>query len=479
MWSRIKNCFGRVRLPISIKLTMLYTSILFIILMLLSLLTISGMHYLLIGQAKTDVDSSIQKVMLYLENENAIEPAMLEQSLLENGVKLRIYDSQAKLILDSDPNAVGDHELHLLPPHGEREKGHEGLGREIYRIDATNESEMVENKKNDKDVVIKQVQWNYHYLEFRRDLSESNAFLRILSISLIAVNLIGLLIAVLSGLYLSRKILQPIRGITRTAKEIEINNLDTRINITGSDDELKELSITFNHMLDRIQKGFELQKRFISDASHELRTPVTVITGYAEMLDRWGKEEPDALAEGVEAIKSEAANMHSLIEKLLFIARADKGKQILCRIPFQLEKLIEEVYRETCLIAPEHRVILDRNDAVIVLADEGLLKQMLRIFVENSIKFTPSDGLIRINSEQDGSYVEISIKDTGIGIPNEDLLKIFDRFYRVDKSRTKTTGGNGLGLSIAQWIADQHQCEINVSSTVEEGTTIRVKVPIL
>jgi signal transduction histidine kinase len=232
-------------------------------------------------------------------------------------------------------------------------------------------------------------------------------------------------------------------------------------------------------MLDRIQKGFELQKRFISDASHELRTPVTVIAGYADMLDRWGKDEPDALTEGVEAIKSEAANMHSLIEKLLFLARTDKGKQIICRIPFQLEELIEEVYRETCLIAPQHQVIMDRNDTVIVLADKLLLKQMLCIFIENSIKFTPSDGLIRINSEQDGSFVEISIKDTGIGIANEDLLKIFDRFYRVDKSRTKTTGGNGLGLSIAKWIAEQHQCEISVSSTVEEGTTVRVKVPIL
>ncbi len=231
-------------------------------------------------------------------------------------------------------------------------------------------------------------------------------------------------------------------------------------------------------MLNRIQAGFEQQRRFVSDASHELRTPITVISGYADMLDRWGKQDEAILTEGISAIQSEASNMHVLLEKLLFLARADQGKQVVNKTPLAIERLIDEVVRETRIIAPEHQVELAGNAPAIIQADGALIKQMLRIFLENSVKYTPVGGTIRITSEHQGTQLAITVQDDGIGIPVEEQTRIFDRFYRVDKSRTKATGGTGLGLSIASWIAEQHNSSIRVESKVGQGTAITVLLPL-
>jgi signal transduction histidine kinase len=175
-------------------------------------------------------------------------------------------------------------------------------------------------------------------------------------------------------------------------------------------------------------------------------------------------------------IKSEASHMQNSIEKLLFLARIDQCGELLKKAPVEMGELIEEVVQDTRLIAPEHQIILCQNDPVVLLADAFAIKQLLRIFIENSIKYTPAGGTISITSRTTGKHLEISVQDTGIGIPEEDQSRIFDRFYRVDKSRSKATGGTGLGLSIARWIAEQHCSTIHLSSTLGKGTTITVTI---
>lgn len=229
-------------------------------------------------------------------------------------------------------------------------------------------------------------------------------------------------------------------------------------------------------MLTRLQTGFDQQRRFFDDASHELMTPITVISGYVNMLHRWGRQNPQALDEGLNAIKSETANMTNLIEKLLYLAKADQGKQQLHKSTLSLAPFMETIFKETRMIAPQHQITLMANDSAIVEADSVALKQMLRIFIENSIKYTPSGGTISFASELSEHHIEITIADTGIGIPYEDQDKIFDRFYRVDQSRSKNTGGTGLGLSIARWIAEQHRCSIAVSSSLGKGTIITLRL---
>jgi signal transduction histidine kinase len=196
------------------------------------------------------------------------------------------------------------------------------------------------------------------------------------------------------------------------------------------------------------------------------------------MLDRWGKQDRSALEEGLAAIKSETDNMNDLIEKLLFLARADQGKQLLHKTRLAVAPLMEAIVQETRMIAPQHTIIFDKNNPATIEADGAAIKQMVRIFIENSIKYTPPGGTIRITSAPTGEHLEITIADTGIGIPSEDQPKVFDRFYRVDQSRSKSTGGTGLGLSIARWIAQQHGSSIHLTSTPGEGTTVILRLAI-
>jgi signal transduction histidine kinase len=290
-------------------------------------------------------------------------------------------------------------------------------------------------------------------------------------------NIAGLMSIIFFGSKASRKLLAPIKIMTKTVKEISINVLDKRLDVRGSKDELKDLAKTANEMLDRIQKSVEQQNQFVSDASHELRTPIAVIQGYADLLDRWGKDDPQVLEESIAAIKGEAESMKSLVEKLLFLARGDKNTQRVEKADFMLSEVISEILKETILIDKSHNILNEQNEDFIIHADQKLIKEAIRIFMDNSIKFTPAGGTIRLNLYQKNDKALISIEDTGIGISKEDLPHIFNRFYRADKSRAKASGGTGLGLAIAKWIIDNHRGKVNVWSELNAGTVVRIELP--
>lgn len=458
-------------MPLSIKLTMLYATILSCILLLTSALTFAGLLYVFFNQAHENLRESVINVVQYIEKKNKIDSELLEENLLATGVILKIYDEQNVLLIDSD--------VHEMTKHASSLDNHQ-LGNPKSAAVKREMSQLIDNDHLYFYETKKQISLNGHVVKLHllKPMLEESHFLKTLLINLFITNLLGLIIAIISGIFISNRILRPIRNITETAKDIEIKNLEKRIALTDSNDELHELAKTFNHMLNRIQMGFEKQRRFVSDASHELRTPITVISGYAEMLDRWGKKDPSALQEGIDAIKSEANNMYGLIEKLLFLARADQNRQLLKKAPLNTEHLIEEVFQETCIIAPNHNISLAQNDPAMICADAPSIKQMLRIFIENSINYTPKGGKIIISAKKVEPYFEITVKDTGIGIPDEDQSHVFTRFYRVDKSRSKITGGTGLGLSIASWIAEQYDCTIHLDSKAGEGTTITIHIPL-
>ncbi|MBU5438863.1 HAMP domain-containing protein [Tissierella sp. MSJ-40] len=309
--------------------------------------------------------------------------------------------------------------------------------------------------------------------------SSYHNYVWVLGIILLISNVLGLFLIVFIGSKTSKKLLSPIDTMTKMVKEISINALDKRLDVRGSKDELKDLAITFNETLNRLQESVEKQNQFVSDASHELRTPISVIQGYANLLDRWGKEDKEVLEESLEAIKSESENMKNLVENLLFLARGDKHTQKINKEEFPLNKLIEEILTETKLIDDSHIIRNEQNENIIVNADKNLIKEALRIFLDNSIKYTPSGGTIRLNSYKKNNKAIITIEDTGMGISQEHLPHIFDRFYRTDKSRTRESGGTGLGLSIAKWIIDNHMGTITVNSKVNIGTKVTVELPLI
>ena len=287
---------------------------------------------------------------------------------------------------------------------------------------------------------------------------------------------------------ISKHSLKPVDDMIKEVKEISINDLNKRLDVSGVNNEFKDLAKTFNEMVSEIQVSMEKQNRFISDASHELRTPISVIQGYANLLSRWGKEDEEVLIESIEAIKDESNNMKKLIESLLFLARGEKNNNVIIKEDFNLKNLVDEIVKESIMIDNKHNIFTKNNEDVIINADKNLIKEAIRVFVDNSIKYTQEDGNIKINSFKSNKKVFISIEDNGIGIPKDDLERIFDRFYRVDKSRNKEINGFGLGLSIAKYIIDTHNGNIKIYSKskedcleedVETGTIVFIELPIL
>lgn len=337
------------------------------------------------------------------------------------------------------------------------------------------------------DKLYKQTRFSFDGQDFillaSLSMAESQATLDRITIISLFMSFLLILWAIKSSSRISHKQLAPLQNMTKNVQNISISSLDKRLNVRGTKDELKDLAMVFNKMMDNIQLSYERQRQFVSDASHELRTPIAVIKGYANMLDRWGKEDPEILMESIEAIQGEADNMQSLVESLLFIARNDKGTLKMEMAPFDLTQLMDEIVRETNLIDSAHEILPDIADHLPYYGSSEKLKQAFRVFIDNAIKYTPVGGKIRIKLQTSERHALVAIEDNGIGISSEDLPHIFDRFYRADKSRTRLaediqkTGGTGLGLAIAKIIIEQHRGSIHVESALDEGTKVTIILP--
>lgn len=266
--------------------------------------------------------------------------------------------------------------------------------------------------------------------------------------------------------------------LAETLDSINASKLDIRIPVDETEAELKNLADAINSLLDRINQSYQSQIRFVSDASHELRTPISVIEGYANLLDRWGKNDEKILDESISAIRDEASNMKGLVEQLLFLARGDNNSMSLQPQRFDIGQLADEVLRETRLIDGGHDFDSDFESAA-VYADKGLIKQALRILMDNAIKYTNAGGKISLSVSINGDEALIIVQDEGIGIPPNAVAQIFDRFYRTDQSRARSTGGSGLGLSIAKWITERHGGHMEVLSRQGIGTRVTISIPAL
>ena len=463
--------FGKV----SWKLTLIYAGIFFLVLTLLNAAIIFGVHYFLVHQATEQVKDT-GDIIIDQFNESAQKSTDLEDKDLVLGIPsndniyVKIVDKHGKIINESA-------RFNLKIPD---------------RIPLkTNKISIVQQKFLYQNRIMRVDQKPYAYLQVVKSLANETQFLEVLIFLMLGADLAGIFISILSGYVVSREMLKPLSHITATAQSISIHDLTQRIQTSGPQDELTELGMTFNKMIDRLQKSFEQQNQFVSDASHELRTPISVIQGYINLLDRWGKEEKAVLQESITVIKNEVANMAELTEKLLFLARGDSNAYNLCWESFCLNELVEEVFKETKLIASQHQVLLQRNQKMIFNGDYKLLKQMLRAVLDNCIKFTPSGGEIAMDSSLVNDMVKLVIKDTGVGIPETEIPYIFNRFYQVEKARFKNqsgfqrgfqggfTDGSGLGLAIVKWIVNVHQGNIEVESDVTGGgTRICIVLPL-
>lgn len=319
----------------------------------------------------------------------------------------------------------------------------------------------------------------YGTLYVVQKLQSETAFLRLLGILLLGANLLGALAALWVGRLTGRTMLSPITRMITSTNQIDGGNLNARLEVPEPDDELRSLALTINSMLERVSTAYQQQGRFVADVSHELRTPLAVLQGNIDLLARWGSEDKAVLQESIQALQKQTAYMNQLVENLLFLARFDNMQAQLYVSVFSVRELFDELLEEQTLIDLEHRYEVSLADEKAVLsADRTMIKQLLHALMDNSVKYTPPGGTIRLGFAREAAQAVLSVSDDGIGMDAEHCDHIFERFYRVDPARTRATGGMGLGLSIVHAIAQAHNGSVLAASEPSAGTTISVLLPI-
>jgi signal transduction histidine kinase len=291
------------------------------------------------------------------------------------------------------------------------------------------------------------------------------------------VIVLTLLISSMVSTLLIDQILNPVRVMILKLREIEKMKFSAPLVILSEDEELKEYVSAFNSMSRNVHGYIERQKRFISDASHELTTPITVINGHADMLRRRWREQPELLDGGLGVIQTEILRMSELADSLLLLARSDSGKQNYTFKTNNLNDLINESVSEAALIAPEFTIETALEEGLALKCDAYAIRRVLRIILTNAIKYSENNKYISITAHSSHGLHVIAVKDHGIGINSEHLPFIFDRFYRADDSRTKKTGSSGLGLAIAKEIIAAHGGDIEAESEEGKWTEFRVIFP--
>jgi heavy metal sensor kinase len=283
------------------------------------------------------------------------------------------------------------------------------------------------------------------------------------------------------GYWMSGRALAPVDALTRTARTITGNTLSSRLEQLHTGDELQRLSDTLNEMLGRIETAFTRVTEFTADASHELRTPISLIRTETELALRRSRGEEE-YREALRHILLEAERTTALIEELLALARADSGRQSLNIQPIDLRGTLQEVASGWRAVASVRGLQFSERtmDAELrVMGDPEALRRVVNILLDNAFKYTPAPGgVVTLSAEERDGSALVSVHDNGMGIADEDQARIFERFYRVDKARSRELGGAGLGLSIAQWIVQQHHGKIQVESALGAGSIFRVEIPL-
>jgi heavy metal sensor kinase len=294
---------------------------------------------------------------------------------------------------------------------------------------------------------------------------------------------VALLVASLGGYVLARKSLQPVAAMATQARGMGAANLHARLAVLNPRDELGQLAVTFNQLLERLEESFERQKRFMADASHELRTPVAILHGETEVTLSRADRSPEEYRETLGILKDESQRLATIVEDLFTLTRADAGQYPLQLQSVYLDELAADVMRRARSLAMAKKITLSAaiDPELPIEADEALLRRMLLNLLDNAIKYTPAGGQIALQCRRQGDDYTLSVSDTGTGIPAELQTRIFERFFRADKARSRSegdSGGAGLGLSIARWIAEAHHGRLELTKSDATGTTFTAWLPV-
>ncbi|BBH20774.1 hypothetical protein Back11_21190 [Paenibacillus baekrokdamisoli] len=306
-----------------------------------------------------------------------------------------------------------------------------------------------------------------------------------LMISVMAIGgLIGVVLCFLGGIILARQFVKPITALSETIDKIKHHGLTERVVFAENGDELSRLSQMFNEMMDRLELSFHQQKQFVEDASHELRTPIAIIEGHLAMLNRWGKNDPVVLDESLNASLQELNRLKTFSQELLALTRAEglSASNHPEMEPAQPYEIVNQIVGDFQMLYPnfEFELQLQPLKSICLLLPADHWKQIVMIILDNAVKYSTDKKIIELEASQmENNRVQLRIRDYGIGIPSEEIGHVFDRFYRVDKARTRLAGGSGLGLAIAKRLIETYEGQIEMASTENEGSVVTLTMPYI
>ena len=460
--------FARIsRMSISIKITMICSIFFIALIILINVVMSLGISYALLKPAENTIKHGMQTAEIIWE-EMPDESDQKIFSVISNkivaGVVFRVC-ADGKLIFDTNTELYPTNEefenniVEAVPLMSEKNFDIAKLKTAlVYRAEKIFERDGKE----------------YKFYFYRTITSKMNIY-NDLEDFMLGVDLMSVIFAIILSYIISRKILHPLKTMTALAKKITLDNerdrVKDRIPIPPANDEMSELAETFNEMLDRMQGDITKHKNFVSDASHELKNPLMVIEEYAKILAKFGNEDPSLREESVIAIREEVQNITKLIESLRSLKFNKEN--------FNLSEVVDVAFQRAKTTTNNHEIILSQNDSAQIFGDKTAILEMLRIFIDNAIKYTPGGGTIRLSSIRHDDKIFVRIADTGIGIAADNFDKIFERGVRLtDDNFVKNVDGNGIGLDMAKKIADGHNITIDIESNVGEGTTFTLKIPL-
>ncbi|MDU6363057.1 MULTISPECIES: sensor histidine kinase [Clostridium] len=320
---------------------------------------------------------------------------------------------------------------------------------------------------------------NYQYtVQIIRESDMLNEFIESSLPTLIFTLILGLVLSAIGAMYVSKKFINKLRRLIATMNEIKENGINKRAEISELKDEVDEVNIVFNSMMDELEEAFDEQSRFIADASHEFKTPLTALHGHLSMIKRWGKNDKDRLEKSLDICLNEVERLKKIVNDMLLLSKAEKEEVDLNKLDEIYPKMVVyEVIEQYRVLNPNVKYIVNIEENIKMKIAPNDLKQLLIIFIDNSIKYNDKENIeIEISLLKENSKIRLEVKDNGIGIPKDEIKNVMKRLYKVDKSRVNNNSF-GIGLSIANKLVNNYKANINIQSEINKYTKIMISFP--
>ncbi|WP_337099720.1 HAMP domain-containing sensor histidine kinase [Paenibacillus sp. YIM B09110] len=465
------------RMPIKFKLTLGSTLLILALLLGYNILQYMIMEHWIIHREKKSIEQNMDAILNdLLEQETTFKPANLA------GIKLYLNkmnrDDQRIRILGDDnrPIITISNNVPVHVSNGiDKLESNLSISQQTFDI----------YKQDGYSLLIMKSPLTIHEftgtVEIVKSLEQFEELSKTISQVMFYFALGAVTLSILVGWLLTRNLLRPLQGMAQTIRDVKSKGIQERMRPALNGDEISTLMLMFNEMMDQVEDAFRHQTRFVEDASHELRTPIAIIEGHLAMLSRWGKKDPVILSESLEASLEEFARLKRLVTELLALSRAEKDAPLIEMALTNLPAAIESIVDRFAVIQPEFNLETDvlRVDGVRIGVPVDHLEQIMFIVLDNAAKYALQDKTIVVMADVYDQQLHIEVTDRGIGIPDKDIPYVTERFYRVDKARSRDQGGNGLGLAIAKRQVERYKGSIAIRSKERMGTTVTISFPCL